>query len=213
MLSGIKAFWHGILHLNHRGYVYVWANVLWACLSLLIIPAPAAWAGLMKMSHRAYRHPSTDIHDFWDGFKENFKRGLLLTLLNVVIVGINVWNLAAYRDSSGIGVIGLRIVWLSVLWVWFTVQLYMWALFYEMETPTLWGAMRNALVMIVLNPMFTIGLWLGVTLVLIFSTMLPITWLLLTGGALAAIANSAVQNRLQNAGYKKDRLSENALPL
>jgi uncharacterized membrane protein YesL len=213
MFSGLKAFWRGILHLNHRGYVYVWANVLWVFLSLFIITAPAAWAGLMKMSHHAYYHPSTDIHDFWDGFKENFKRGLVLTLLNFIIIGINIWNLAAYRESVGVGVIALRLVWLSVLWVWFTVQLYMWALFYEMETPTLWGAMRNALVMLVLNPFFTLGLWLGLILLLIFSTVLPVSWLLLTGGALAAIANSAVRDRLQNAGYKKDHLSENALTL
>jgi hypothetical protein len=36
------------------------------------------------------------------------------------------------------------------------------------------------------------------------STLLPATWFLVTGGALAAIANSAVQDRLRAAGLERD---------
>ncbi len=213
MFAGLKAWWRGLMHLNHRGYIYIWANVAWIVLSLPIITAPAAWAGLVKMSHCAYHHPSTDIHDFWEGFKENFKRGLVMAALNIVIVGINLSNLLAYREASGVWVIALRIFWIFILWLWFTIQFYMWSLFYEMENPTLFGTLRNALVMIVLNPFFTIGLWMGVIVLLVLSTMLPAAWLLLTGSALAAIANSAVLDRLRVARYKKDNLPDTALPL
>jgi len=204
MWRGLKAFWFGILHVNYRGYVYIWANVLWALLSIPLITAPAAWAGLMKMSHEAYHNPSTNIHVFWEGFKENFQRGLVLALLNFIIVGINIWNLIAYRQSSGVEVAALRVLWLSVLWVWFTIQLYMWAIFYEMETPTLWGAMRNAFVMLTLNLPFSVGLWIGIIPVLIVSTLLPGAWFLLTGGVIAAVATNAVADRLRSAGFRNN---------
>jgi hypothetical protein len=55
--------------------------------------------------------------------------------------------------------------------------------------------------MILLNPLFTLGLWLGVALILAFSMVFFIAWVLLTAGALAAVANSAVLNRLGAAGY------------
>lgn len=213
MFAGLKAWWRGLAHLNHRGYIYIWANVLWFILSLPLVTAPAAWAGLVKMSGLAYQYPSTDIHDFWQGFKENLKTGLVMALLNLVVVGINFSNLAAYASSEGVGAVSLRVLWISVLWLWFATQFYMWPLLFEMKQPTLLGAMRNAVVMVVLNPFFTLGLWIGIILLVMLSTAFGAAWLLLTGSALAAIANSAVTDRLQTAGYKNRNLPENALLL
>lgn len=201
MWAGLKAWWWGIIHFNQRGYAYIWGNAIWFALSLPLITAPAAWAGLVKMAYRAHNQPTTDLRDLWDGFKENLLRGMVMTVLNIVIVGINVWNLLAYRYNEEMAVIGLRVLWVTVLMLWFTVQLYMWPLFYQMEKPMLLGAMRNALVMIVFNPLFTLGLWVGIALLVAFSTIFPVAWMLLTAGMLAAIANTAVLDRLRAAGY------------
>lgn len=198
--AGLKAFWQGIVQFNQRGWVYIWANVICVALALPIITAPAAWAGLMTMAYRAQQHPSMDLRDVWDGFKAQFGRGLVLAALNLVIVGINAWNLFAYRGEVGTTAIALRVVWVGVLVVWFTVQLYLWPLFYAMEKPSLIGALRNALVMICLNPLFTLGLWIGIGVLLAFSTIFPVAWFLLTIGMLAAIGNAAVLNRLRAVG-------------
>jgi hypothetical protein len=60
--------------------------------------------------------------------------------------------------------------------------------------------------MIVLNPLFVLGVWLGLSLILAFSMVFFIAWALLTGGALAAIVNSAVLDRLARAGYDQSQL-------
>lgn len=213
MLTGLKAWWFSLLHINHRGYVYVWANVLWFLLSLPILTAPAAWAGLVKMSHQAHQNPTTDIHDFLAGFKEQFWNGLVMATLNIIIIGVNISNLTAYSHIQSIWMVALRISWIIVLLLWIAVQFYMWSLLYEMKQPTLIGAMRNAIVMILLNPFFTLGIWLGVLLLIFLSVLLPIAWFLLTGSTLAAIANGAVLNRLQVADHKNTNLSDNSLPL
>jgi hypothetical protein len=96
--------------------------------------------------------PTADFGDFWTGFRENLGRGAVMSLLNVVIIVINVTNLEAYRFQAGAGIDLLRVIWLLTLVIWFGTQFYMWPLFYRMEQPTLRGAMRNAVVMIVLNP-------------------------------------------------------------
>jgi hypothetical protein len=77
----------------------------------------------------------------------------------------------------------------------------MWPLFYRMEHPTLIRSMRNAVVMMFLNPLFTMAIWIGVALIVFLSTVLFPAWILLTGGALAAIANGAVLDRLEAAGF------------
>jgi uncharacterized membrane protein YesL len=201
MINGLQAGWNGLHHLQYRGYQYIWLNLLWIVLSLPIITAPVAWAGLIRFSYYAHRRPTVSFDEFWQGFRENLKRGAMIGILNIVIVVVNVSNLVAYQHVSGAAVAVLRVVWLLALVGWFAVQLYVWPLLYAMEQPSLKGAYRNAIVMIVLNPLFTLGVWLVCIVVVVFSTAFPVAWLLLTGGALAAIANTAVQDRLRAAGY------------
>lgn len=203
MWAGLRAVWRGLRHLNHRGYIYIWANVLWVVCSLPLVTAPAAWAGLVYMSHVAHDSPSATIRDFWDGFRANLRRGLVLALLNAVVIVINVSNLIVYQHMRGVEFIALRIFWLAALLLWFAFQLYLWPLFYEMESPRLAGAARNALVMMALNPLFTLGLWLGILLIALASTVLAASWFLLTGSLIAAIAVTAVRDRLIAGGYKK----------
>ncbi|MEO1286758.1 MAG: DUF624 domain-containing protein, partial [Chloroflexota bacterium] len=69
----LRFYWQSAKHLNYRGYVYIWANLLWIALSLLVITAPAAWAGLSVLAHRSHTKRQVTLDDFWDGFKQYFK--------------------------------------------------------------------------------------------------------------------------------------------
>lgn len=202
MTEGLRVFWQGLRHLNHRGYIYIWANFLWFVLSLPVITAPAAWAGLIKMSRAAYLTPTADLNDFWEGFRENLKRGALMALLNVILVVVNVSNLMAYQDQTGLSALLMRIIWILTLVIWIVLQLYMWPLLYELKQPSLSGAMRNAAVMILRNPLFTVGLSLGVLLIIIAGTVITVSWLLITVSAIAAISTGAVLDRLAVAGLR-----------
>jgi len=201
VVAGLRAWLRGLRHLNEQGYIYIWANLFWAALSLPVITAPAAWAGLVRMSTLAHTTPTASVGDFWQGFRENLRRGMLLGLLNVVVIVVNISNIQSYREQPGMVLVLLRAVWLVTLALWFAIQFYMWPIYYQMTQPSVTGALRNAAVMILLNPGFTLGLWLGVMLVVVLSTILFPAWLLLTGGALAAIATSAVLDRLEAAGH------------
>lgn len=201
MLAGLRVCWRGLRHLNHKGYLYIWANLLWIGLSLPIITAPAAWAGLIKMSRRAHTQPTATLDDFWEGFRENLKRGAVLAIVNLLVVGINLFNLISYANAPPtFSVLILRWLWISILVGWFIVQLYLWPLFYEMKQPSVIGAMRNAFVMMILNPVFTIGIALAVGVIITLSTVLVALWILLTGSLLAIIATGAVLDRLVVAG-------------
>jgi uncharacterized membrane protein YesL len=155
------------------------------------------------MSRMAYLQPSVSLDDFWEGFRENLGRSVVLTILNLAIIGINVVNIRAYSAESGLMFDVLRAMWVLVLLVWFTIQYYMWPLFYEMKVPTLVGAMRNAGVMLLRHPFFAVGIWIGIALVLALSLMLIVPWMLLTGSVLAAGAVSMVLNRLEAAGLRQ----------
>ncbi len=200
MIAGFRACWAGLRHLNHQGYIYIWANVAWLLLTLPILTAPAAWAGLVRMSYHAQSSPTAEFEHFWIGFREHLKRGVALALINLVVIVINVTNLLAYRDAVGLQAEVMRIVWILALVIWGAMQLYAFPLYYAMEQPSLTGAFRNAAVMIGLNPLFTLAVLAVIAGLIVVSTMLPAAWVLLTGSALASVASSAVQNRLRAAG-------------
>lgn len=201
MISAFRVIGRAIRHLNGNGYIYVWANLAFLLFSLPIITMPAAWAGLCKLSYNALRQPNADWDDFIGGFKEWWKRSIPLALINGVFLVINASNLLVYRGSSVADWV-MRLVWIGVLAVWFMIQFYAYPLYYAMEKPTIGGAVRNALIMTLMNPLFTIGLMIGLLILWSFSTILAALWLLLTISAMAIIANAAVQDRLRAAGMQ-----------
>ena len=203
MRDAAKVWWRTLLYIHHSGYLTVWGTLCWAVASLPIVTAPAAWAGLVKMAHTAQTQSTSDLNVFWQGFHENLGRSLVLTLLNLVIISVNISNLIVYSSDPGVLVALLRAIWLLALIYWFSIQLYLWPLFYEMREPSLWGALRNAALMVALNPVFTIGLWIGILIVATISTVLMALWILLTGGVFATLASVAVLNRLHTRSNDK----------
>lgn len=211
MLAGLRAVKHGLSHLNRRGYIYVWANVLWAALTLPVITAPAAWAGLVRLSFVAHRQPSVGLDDFWAGFRQNLGRSLPISLANLLIVGITFSNLVSYTGETGAGIVVLRGIWILSLALWLAAQYFAWCFFYAMRRPTFLGALRNAAVMLLQNPLFCASVLVCAAVTAVLSTVLPAAWFLITGGALAAIANSAVQDRLRAAGFEAPPAFDEAL--
>jgi uncharacterized membrane protein YesL len=203
MLAGFRAAWRGLRHFNHRGYIYVWGNLLWVILSLPVITAPAAWAALVKMSFLTQTTPSGGVGDMWEAFRFYLRQGLIMGVVNIILVGVTVYNLAAYWNDNSTVFVVLRGLWFLILAVWLLVQFYMWPLYFAMKQPSLGGALRNAVVMVLLNPGFTLALWLVVILVVVVSTFLFVPLILLTGGALACIATAAVLDRLESAGIRE----------
>jgi uncharacterized membrane protein YesL len=197
-----RVYWRTLRHISLRGYVYVWANVFWVLLSLPIVTAPAAWAGLARLSHRAQTQPTVSLEDFWDGFRSHFRRGLMLGALTALIVYVNVHNLLAYASDDGALMPFMRVVWLTAIIFWLSLMLYVWVIFEEMEQPTLIGGLRNAAIMALRSPFFTLGLWPGIILLAVVSTIFFPAWLLLTGSTIAALGTSAVLDRLTAAGYR-----------
>ena len=203
MLAALRLCWNTVRHLNHRGYIYVWANILWFLLTLPVITAPAAWAGLVNLSRQAHLNRTASLNDFWAGFRMNLGRGAVMALLNILVIGINLFNIGVYAGQMDVPSLVLRWVWWLTLVIWLVIQFYMWPMFYELKTPTLWGAFRNALVMVLLNPVFTLVLIGVVALLIVISTYLFPAWVVLTGSALATLATGAVLDRLINAGVRE----------
>ena len=155
MLAGFQVLWHAFKDVRLKGYTYIWANIAFVVCSLPVITLPAAYRALMRVGYNAQASPhETDISAFWDTFREYFKQSLGWGLAHLVFGVVNITNLLAYQSTEGLLFAGLRVIWLGSTFVWIGVLLYTWTLYDEMESPSLIGATRNALVMVLQNPFF-----------------------------------------------------------
>ncbi len=202
MIAGLRAGIRGLAHLGRRSYLYVWANLFWVFFTLLIVTAPAAWAGLVRLGFVAHREPLVTLDDFWRGFRETWRISIVLAPVNAVALVVTISNLISYAPETGLGFVILRIIWLGSLLLWLICQYFAWVFYFAMERPSFRGALRNAGVMILSNPLFTLGLLLVLFVVMTICTILPAAWFLIGGAAMSAIANSAVQDRLRAAGLE-----------
>jgi uncharacterized membrane protein YesL len=197
MGAGLRAALRGLGNFRNLGYSYIWTNLAFVALSLPVITAPAAYSALMRIGHLAHTDPSeADLSAFWATFRANLRRSLPWGLANLLFAVINFNNLIAYSTIDTPLVTILETAWFMAAVVWLGMLLYTWPIYYEMSEPTVTGATRNALLMVLKNPLFTLVLLIVITLLSIISTVLIAAWLLLTWGAIAAIANAAVLDRL-----------------
>jgi uncharacterized membrane protein YesL len=197
MTRGLRVVGIGLNSVRKNGYAYIWANLAFLLLSLPIITAPAAYSALWRVAHETQTEPTTaDLGLFWETFRANLWRAMPWGFLNLAFVGVTFSNFLAYNDAPGIGMLCLRLAWLASAFAWAGVMLYTWAIYYEMQPPSVWGATRNALVMTLKNPFFTLAVLIGIGIVAVISTILTMTWILLTWGAVAAIGTAAVLDRL-----------------
>jgi uncharacterized membrane protein YesL len=157
--------------------ILVVANICWLLLSLLIVTWPAATAGLFYLVRRVIDEElavaSRDAHprDFWEGFRLFGWRGTLLALLALAGLVIIVVALLFYGRSASepvrwlVGPIGLiGIVWVSAL-------LYVFPLMLQRPGNGAVEIMREALLMALGYPLYTLSL-LVVALVLFAASLL-----------------------------------------
>ncbi len=203
MIAGFKVVWRAIQRLNHQSHLYVWGNVLWLLLSLPLVTSIAAWMALVRLGYLIPRQPGVTLEEFWQTFRQLWLKGIPLALLNVVLIYVNVSNLLAYWNDPSLLAAALRVSWVIVLLLWFALQLYAYPLYFALDHPAFIPAFRNAAVMLLQNPGFTLVIVLSAALVALLGVVLPPILVLLAGGAISVLVNAAVQDRLWKAGIQQ----------
>jgi len=197
VIDGLRVIWRGLNSVRIQGYSYIWANLAFFFLCLPVVTMPAALSALFRVGYVAHTEPhESDLSLFWETFRENLWRALPWGLAHAAFAIVNFTNLFSYAGTPGLLAESLRLVWIASGMVWAGIMLYTWPIYYAMEQPNLMQATRNAFIMVVRNPFFTTTILAGLLLLAAISTILVAAWVLLTWGAVSAIANAAVLDRL-----------------
>lgn len=168
-------------------------NLLWFALSVPIVTAPPALAGLYSYVHKLAREedfPTRD--DFWQGFHALKWVAWRWALLNLFAGVILASNLLFYATVDTSAARALTWGWAIVGANWFAAQGYVFPLLLLQEQPRIRTALRNALVIYIRHPVRTLAHALLAGAIALVSSVALLPWVLFTGAVLALLGAQVV---------------------
>ncbi len=202
MKDVFRIFWEALKDFWDELFLLMLMSIVTVLLMVPVITLPPAIAGLWNVANRVAKGMAIHWSDYFEGFRRYFWKAWGLALLNIlvaIIVSTNIRfytpGVAPFEISPGLSAwIGGGFVALSLLWL--LLQVYPLALLLEQEDQRLRVALRNAAVLLVANPGFTIVLALLLLLLSIVSTLFTVLWVI-TLPLFAVVCNKAVLHLLK----------------
>jgi uncharacterized membrane protein YesL len=198
-----RVFWEALKDSWDELFLLLLMNIVTVLLVIPVVTFPPALAGLWSAANLVAQGRSVHWSDYFEGFRRYFWKAWGLALLNALVVVIVLANLRFYTPGSAPFEISatlslwVRALFLGIAFLWLIVQMYPMALLLEQKDQRLRLALRNAAVLVVANPGFTIMLTLLLLIVAVLSAAFPALWILITLALFAVVCNKAVLHLLQ----------------
>lgn len=171
-------------------------NLLWTLSIVPIVTLPAATGALFYLTHEITEGKAVAFSDFKHGFRAYFRQSLLLSLLNLLIAVVLFVNYVFYNRYSGVLFRFIQIVYIYLFGVWLLMQLYLFPLLLEQEEPSIRTAGRNAVVLILKHPLYSLVIGIMASSIVALSFILTLPVVVLLASALALLGNHAVRSLL-----------------
>ncbi len=179
-------------------FLFVPLNLVWWLAAVLVIPLAPATAGLCYLGYRIAHEQRVDSSFFKEAFKDFFWPSLKVGILNVVILITFVVNLWFYVQINGWPRL-ISIIWIYGLILWAAAQLYLFPLLFEQKEPRALMTVRNAAVLVLAQPLFTLGVSVLALILTIICLVLPVLLVLVWPGLMALIGTRALASVLEQA--------------
>jgi uncharacterized membrane protein YesL len=183
--------------LRYNGLTLGFYNLVWFVASLPVITLPPATAALYAVTREISYRRSVTVGEFWGAMRTYWWVSWRWALLNAVAAGIIFANLTFYRYLENVCGLPLLVLWIGITLVWIVVQLYCFPTLLEQIQPSLRTALRNAPVLALHYPVFTLTVVSVTGLLAFISVIAPFLWALITTALLAFLHNRAVYYLIQ----------------
>ena len=173
---------------------YLWEllvfNLLWLILSIPLITAPPALAGLYYATNQLAHEREVNWRAFFEGFRLHFWLGWRWSGLNLLVVVLAFSNYIFYDRLQTSWSAWAQGGILGLLFMWSLLQIFTFPLLLEQSQRKLSIALRNSLVMYLKFPGFSLGMALFILVVAyLLSRFAWPTWLVLNASLFAYMSN------------------------
>ena len=205
-MRAFRVFWLSLRDLYEELFMFAGLNLLWWLCVLVIVLIPPATAGLMYLANELAHERRVEWRMFLTGARLYLWRSWQVTIASlggIVILLTNIW----FYVNVTTGILQyLTILWIYLLIIWLAAQIYVFPLLIQMEQPRLLLIYRNALLLTLSRPLFTVLLILLLVAATIIGGLFAIILILAIPGLWAIAANRALVHVLEEvrAAQTKD---------
>jgi len=168
--------WWSLRDTYEELFVLIGANLLALVLFIPIVTGPPALAGLHYLGFHIANEKRVEFGFFWEGFRSCFLDSWKLAALNVLVfgvLGIDIWFYMV-KVQGVWQVAGLVGVWM--LLVWALAQLYTFPLMVRQEERKLFLLLKNAVLLTLAYPVFSLTTAVLLVLILALSVAFPVVF-------------------------------------
>ncbi|MFQ6058491.1 MAG: DUF624 domain-containing protein [Anaerolineae bacterium] len=192
MRQAAKVFRDSLRDFYDDGALLIAVNILWVGLSLPLITLPPATGGLYYVTNRIAHGYAVQVRTFFEGFRQYFIKSWQLALANLLVLAMTWANLVFYRRLNNLWLWLPRILLLYILLFWLAMQMYSFPLLLEQEDKRLKLVLRNAALLVLADPLFTVILAVLLLAAVALSAALTLPLILVTASFVSLVANRAV---------------------
>ena len=170
----------------------------------LLLPLPPMLGALSFVTNQIARERAVGWDTFLCGLRRYWIKSYVVIFLGVLGLALILFNLWFYSSPSGIAWAPvMRLPWMLILLLWIAVQLFWFPMLLELESESILQSLKDAVLIAVLTPLFTLFLILvaSVFLTLSLGLVLPVVFLGLA--LLSLLGNVATRDRLAYVQRKR----------
>ncbi len=182
-------------------------NLLWFFLTLPVVTAPPAAAGLYYYTHELASNHPVDWHTFFDGFRKYFWRAWLWALANliaIIVFVVNAWFYYQVKTTWAPWIAGISI---GLLVIWLLLQFYTFPLLLEQTDQRVRVAIRNSAVLYLKRPGPCLGLVLFLAPLGALSIVIPPLIIIIYAAVAAFLVNRWVIYLLEDILNRQKSIS------
>lgn len=180
-------------------FLCVFLSLVWWGGTILIVTAAPATVGVNHVANRIANYKRVDTSFFWEGARTYIGRGWLLYLINLLVPFIIFTSILFYLSTTGwLRILGFVCVWLFIFAL--MIGQYYFPLFWQQDEPDIRLILRNAVLLALQHPLYTILMLIFNLLLIGLSVAITLPILLLTPAVIAISINFALTGMLQDVG-------------
>jgi hypothetical protein len=169
----------------------------------LLLPLPIVSGAICFVANQVTRAKAVGWGTFTTGLRRFWTKSLLVALINLVVLILLASNIQFYGVIlQGTWTDFALSLWLILGLYWLIAQIFWFPMILELESEKILPALRNALLMVLIAPGFSLVLALLVALIVVMSILLSVPAVLVMAVLLMLIANHATRSRLARVQKK-----------
>jgi len=188
-----------VMGANAAAILTTWPVTLFPFMGLLMLAPNPLTAGVFFVTRRIALEKRVYFHYFWAGIKRYWVRSWVLLATGIVGYLVLLANLRFYMGMTSFWK-SLSVLWLYALIIWSCMQLYTIPLLLEQRDKSPVLIVRNAFLLTMSDPIFTIPLVLLIVILVLIGALLPFILLCFLACLVSLICNAALVERLRLIG-------------